>query len=158
MDVTTSLLDCCSIRKTCRQFVLGSFLEKQFPGGANHNFRGRLPEIQLTVPAHVFPSLQPTPSAEDNSCFMASSEQVICTGDFEKITAIRTSIQQCWDGVWHYNSCPILFDNLKSLWLGTIESISAAAIFNDLLLKNCCSQRQTLHLVSGLLHSFVTVF
>ena len=42
------------------------------------------------------------------------------------------------------NSCPILFDNLNSLWPGTIECISPTAIFNDLLLKNCCSQRQTL--------------
>ena len=53
-------------------------------GGANHDFRGRVPEIHLSIPTQVFPPLWQTPSAQENSCFMASHEQGVYTADFEK--------------------------------------------------------------------------
>ena len=40
------------------------------------------------------------------------------------------------DCLRHCNSCPILFDHFGSLWLGTIECISRAAIFNGLPFNN----------------------
>ena len=58
----------------------------------------------------------------------------------------------------HFNSCRILLDHFSSLWPGTIESISCAAIFNELLFKIAVSSERLSIFVAGLSDAFVTAF
>ena len=62
------------------------------------------------------------------------------------------------DCLRHYNSCPILFDHFGSLWRGTIEGISRAAIFNGLPFNNAVRSERLCIFVSGLLDGCGTAF
>ena len=62
------------------------------------------------------------------------------------------------DCLRQYNRCPSLFESSCSLWPGTGECISPAAIFNDLLSKVSVRSDRLCILVAGLLVAVVTAF
>ena len=117
---------------------------------------------RIFVNQHRVHSLRKGLCRTTNACdagLVEGALRIDCNG---LITAARFhSPLECHDGLdslRHYNRCHTLFDYIRSIWPGSGECISPAAIFNDLRFKIAVQSDRLCILVAGLVGASGTAF